>query len=298
MNSFNGNKKLEIIPTILTIITLNIVGFIIIYLLDSYLMLNLIKVILVICNIFYIYHILVWFTVKYHISENEIRICCLGGMKEIVLNIEDIESYTAEEGKIKGIGLSGISSNKFAIGRIAVKNLGTTRMFVTNSSKVIYLKTKNIDDVNYAISPKEYKAFEIALKAANVFERPWTKDYNKSPKLYKEKKFMIPLFITSLIILIITFAPLIFYILNKLPDIIPLVLNASGTVIEVGTDKQFAFSQMIYGLLNMAVLFCMYYAAHFCAKYDKKAAYRYIYISLFVAITFLYLQIRLITTIV
>jgi len=91
---------------------------------------------------------------------------------------------------------------------------------------------------------------------------------------------------------------MVLYILNELPDVMPLVLNVSREVVEVGTDKQFAFSQMTYGLLNMAVMFCMYYAAHFCAKYDKKAAHRYIYISFLVALIFLYLQMQLIATIV
>ena len=109
---------------------------------------------------------------------------------------------------------------------------------------------------------------------------------------------MHPLILTSTIILFTTFFPMVLYILNKLPDVMPLVINVSKEAGEVGTDKQFAFAQMLYGLLNMAVMFCMYYAAHFCAKYDKKSAYRYMYISLLVAIVFLYLQMRLIMSVI
>lgn len=295
MNSFNSNKKLEIIPTILTFVGLNIVGICAIHLLDSYLMLSLLKVILTICNIFYLYHIGMWLTVKYEMTNNSIIINGLGGLKKIVIPLSSIECYTIEKGKIKGISLSGICSNRFAIGRIVVKNLGTTRMFVTGGSKVIYIKS---EDINYGLSPKEFEKFQDALRNVDIKEKTWIKEYNKVNKLHKDKKFIIPLLITSIIILFTTFNPMLQYILNKLPDVMPLVLDVSRVPLELGTDKQFAFSQMIYGLLNMAVMFCMYYAAHFCAKYDKKAAYRYIYISLLVALIFLYLQVRLMTTVV
>lgn len=292
MNRFLSDKKTEILPTVMTLIMLNIFGAVIIYLMDSYLMLSLVKMILILCNIFYIYHIGVWFSVKYIVDQSQIVISAWGGLKKVVLKTEDIESFVTREGKIKGIGLSGISSNKFAIGRIAVKELGTTRMFVTDNENIIYLKT---EDINYGISPKDCEGFEKALLSLGIENKEWKKAYNKVHGMYKEVKFMVPMVITSIILLVITFLPIILYVLNKLPDIMPLAINSAMSVAKVGTDKQFAFSQMLYGILNMAIFFCMYYAAHFCAKYDKKAAYRYIYISLFVAVVFLYLQIVLIT---
>lgn len=295
MNSFNSNRKLEIIPTIFTFVMFNVIGVWSTYVLDSYLMLSLIRVMLVICNMFYLYHIGIWLTVKYDITNSEVRINALGGLKKVILPLSDVECYTVEKGKIRGISLSGISSNKFAIGRIAVKNLGTARMFVTNGSRVIYLRTK---DISYAVSPKNFQGFLEALNKVGIEEKTWTKKYNKVNKLHKDKKFIYPLILTSIIILFTTFFPMALYIFNKLPDVMPLVLNVSKQVGEVGTDKQFAFAQMLYGLLNMAVMFCMYYAAHFCAKYDKKSAYRYIYISLLVAVVFLYIQVRLIMTVI
>ncbi|WP_346920363.1 PH domain-containing protein [Clostridium sp. UBA7339] len=295
MNSFNSNKKLEIIPTIFTFVMFNVIGVWSAYVIDSYLMLSLIRVMLVICNIFYLYHIGVWLTVKYEITNSEVRISALGGLKKVILPLSDVECYTVEKGKIRGISLSGISSNKFAIGRIAVKNLGTARMFVTSGSGVIYLKTQ---DISYAVSPKNSEKFLEILEGLGIEENTWTKKYNKVSRLHKDKKFMYPLILTSTIILFTTFFPMVLYILNKLPDVMPLVINVSKEAGEVGTDKQFAFAQMLYGLLNMAVMFCMYYAAHFCAKYDKKSAYRYIYISLLVAIVFLYIQMRLIMSVI
>lgn len=292
MNRFLSDKKTEILPTIMTLIMLNIFGTAVIYLMDSYLMLSLVKVILILCNIFYIYHIGVWFTVKYVVDGNQIVISAWGGLKKVIIKSEDIKSFVTRQGKIKGIGLSGISSNRFAIGRIAVKDLGTTRMFVTDNENIIYLKT---EAMNYGISPKDCEGFKNTLLSLGIDNKEWEKGYNKVHGMYKEAKFMVPMVITSVILLVITFLPIILYVLNKLPDIMPLAINSTMSVAKVGTDKQFAFSQMLYGVLNMAIFFCMYYAAHFCAKYDKKAAYRYIYISLLVAIVFLYLQIVLIT---
>lgn len=292
MERFHGRKKLEIIPSILSCIGINLLGILIIYLIDSYLLLNLAKLILLIVNIFYIYHIGVWLTVQYFISDEEIRIVALGGLKKVIIPIKDVLSYTTEEGKIKGIGLSGLFSNGFAIGRIAVKALGTTRMFVTNSSKIIYIETK---DLNYGISPINPKAFEEKLKALNIPDDVWEKSYTKTPKLYKDWKFMVPIAISTVSIFWITFGPIMLYVLNKLPDVIPMSLDAMGVASEMGTDKQFAFSQMTYGVLNMAVFFCLYYAAQFCAKYDRKSAYNYIYAGTVVALTFVYLQVVLIT---
>lgn len=292
MEKFHGRKRLEIIPSIVACIGLNLVGILVIYLIDSYLMLNLSKLVLFICNVFYIYHIGLWLTVQYYISDEEIKIAAWGGLKKVVIPIEDVLSYTTEEGKIKGIGLSGLFSNRFALGRIAVKGLGTTRMFVTNSTRVIYIETK---DLNYGISPVNPRGFEEKLKKLNIPDDVWEKSYNKTTKLYKEWKFMIPIAISTVCIIWITFGPSILYMFNLLPDVIPISLDAVGQIVELGTDKQFVFSQMTYGLLNMGVFFCLYYAAQFCAKYDKKSAYNYIYGGTMVAVIFLYLQFVLMT---
>ena len=60
----------------------------------------------------------------------------------------------------------------------------------------------------------------------------------------------------------------------------------------IGTSRQFAFTQMALWCIKYGTLICMYYASYFCAKYDKKTAYRYLYIALAVASVFLYMQIR------
>src|SRR3712207_9114827 len=87
---------------------------------------------------------------------------------------------------------------------------------------------------------------------------------------------MLPFILVSVIIVIFTVTPLLLYVNGTLPAKMPLSFNAAFNPIRMGTGKQFAFKQAIYGVLNMGILFCMYYAAHFHAKYDKKSAKTYI----------------------
>jgi hypothetical protein len=237
-----------------------------------------------------LYHILLWLTVKYEITETELVILGIGGLKKVIIPFSNINGYTILSGKIKGVKLSGIASNKFALGRSVIKSLGTTRMFVTNDSSVIYLKT---DDINYAISPKEVDEFQLLLNKRGIYKTQWEVHFNKPNKLYKDKNFKTLLFLTSILIIIITLNPLVLYLTHNLPNVMPLTFDAAFKPVTMGSDKQFAFAQMTYGALNMALLFCMYYAAYFCAKYDRKTAYRYLYVALGVAALFLFLQLRI-----
>jgi hypothetical protein len=62
----------------------------------------------------------------------------------------------------------------------------------------------------------------------------------------------------------------------------------------MGTSKQFVSKQLIYGIINMGILLCMFFAAFSHIKYDEKTAYIYIYISLIIAAVFFFMQIRII----
>jgi hypothetical protein len=70
----------------------------------------------------------------------------------------------------------------------------------------------------------------------------------------------------------------------------PLSFNAKFQPTIMGTSKDFVFKQLEYGLLNMALVFCMYYAAHLNAKHHKKSAYKYMYFSLAILIVSLIIQ--------
>jgi len=138
--------------------------------------------------------------------------------------------------------------------------------------------------------------FKEVLEKNNIHQANWESKINKEVGLHKDKNFMISLISVSIIISILSLTPFILYLFNKLPGKMPLNLDSTFIPVEYGTGKQFAFNQMIYGVLNMAILFCMYYASHFYAKYDKKSANRFIHFSLVIAAAFLFIQIRILIT--
>ncbi|MCW7998332.1 hypothetical protein CFK35_10470, partial [Clostridium sp. cpc1] len=171
-----------------------------------------------------------------------------------------------------------------------IDKLGNTYMYVTSNKTILYLKT---DKINYGISPENLEEFELILKQADVKEEDWQFKLNKNTNIFKDKRYFTPFIIVTIMILIITLTPMIFYLYNLLPDKMPLVFDAKFTPVGFGEGKQFAFKQMMYGALNMVILFCMYYVSYFYSKYDKNYAYKFLYISLFFSTVFLIFQIRI-----
>lgn len=258
---------------------------------NSYVLSSLFKIALVTFTIYQLYYILVYSTLKYAADESYIYILTI--TKMIRISFKEITSYKVENGNINGVKLSGFATSYFALGKSVIKKIGTTNMFVTTNKNIIYLK---IDKINYAITPRDFEIFKNLFDVNKIQECEWEKLENEQISLHKDKSFMIPFLVASLIITILTLNPFILYLTNKLPRNMPLNFDSAFFPVDQGTGKQFAFSQMIYGVLNMAILFCMYYASHFYAKYDKKSAKKFIYISLIIATAFLLIQIRILST--
>ena len=268
----------------------NILILILLKFTNSYIVASLLKLILVSCNIYGIYNMLLYSSLKCSIDDENFAIYAIGSLKKVIIPLNQIEGYTMSSGTIKGVKLNGIASSSFAMGRFVIDKIGISRMFVTNNRNIFYLKTQHM---NYAVSPVDYEKFEKALLCHHVGRVEWKYKVNNSYNLHKDKHFIIPLMIVSIITLLLTLNPLILYLKNMIPSTMPLNFDANFNPIKMGTGKQFAFTQMIYGVLNMALLFCMYYASYFCAKYDRKSAYKFIYLSLIVAMIFLIMQIKI-----
>ena len=166
-------------------------------------------------------------------------------------------------------------------------------MFVTSTENVIYLKTGT---VSYAVSPENFYEFEMELNKRKILYSEWESKLSKIVNLNRKRKFFIPFVITAIIIILITLNPIILYLQGKLPDKMPLSFQPNFTAIEFGTGRQFAFKQMSYGLLNMGLLFCMYYAGYIYSRYGEKYAYRFLYIALIVSLIFLVMQMKVIYT--
>jgi hypothetical protein len=257
---------------------------------NSYIIIVLLKVLLVTCNVYGVYFILIYTSLKCTIDDKNLVLSAIGSLKKIILPLNQIEGYAKSTGTIKGVKLYGMATNTFAIGRFVIDKIGTSRMFVTDNKNIFYMKTKHM---NYAVSPLDSEKFEKALIDHDVHVAEWNSTVNNSYNLHKDKHFILPLMVVSVVILVITLNPFILYLKNNIPSTMPLSFDAMFNPIKMGTAKQFAFTQMIYGVLNMILLFCMYYASYFSAKYDRKSAYKYIYISLIVAMIFLIMQFKI-----
>ena len=275
---------------ILTTALYNLLILILLKYTNSYIVANLLRLLLVACNIYQVYYILLLSSLKCTIDEESMKIFAIWSLKKVIVPLNEIEGYTMWTGKIKGTKLNGISTSNFALGRFVIDKIGISRMFVTDNKNVIYIKTEHM---NYAVSPLDYKGFEESLNRHDINVVEWKYKVNNSSNLHKDKRFIIPLIIVSIIILILTLNPLILYLKHMIPNTMPLNFDAKFKPIKIGTGRQFACTQMLYGVLNMALLFCMYYASYFCAKYDRKSAYKYIYLSLTVAIIFLVMQFKI-----
>ncbi|MGG7163847.1 PH domain-containing protein [Clostridium ihumii] len=287
---FGSKRRKEMLWIFLMALMCNLFLIFILKYINSYVILSLLKLVIVCYDIYWFYYIGLWLTLKYYIYDNEIIISGFSGLKKITIPIKEIEGYKKISGKIKGVKLSGLVTNNFGLGRTVIKKIGTTRMFVTNNEDVLYLKT---NEINYAISPINVEQFENILHNNNINEIDWEKKFNKVHKLYKEWRFRIPVILTSIIIIVLILNPLILYLTQRLPSIMPISYDAKLNPVTMGTSKEFASAQMTYGVLNMGLFFCMYYASYFYAKYDKKVAYRYLYVPLIIAGAFLFMQFRM-----
>ncbi|MBC2579227.1 PH domain-containing protein [Clostridium sp. DJ247] len=293
METYKSTKGLGIYSILGITILYNTLLIALFFLINSYEISILLKVAIVIFNIYQIYYILIYSSLSFFMDKDNLYITSVLGLKKIKIPFNCIQGYRRDFGYIKGVRLSGYGKNNFAIGRSIIDKIGNTYMFVTSTKNVIYIKT---DETSYGISPENIDDFEKKLNENNISYLNWDYKINKGINIYKDKRFYIPLIIVTIITLLVTLNPIVLYLYHKLPPMMPLSFNSQFIAIKFGTGKQFAFKHMFYGILNMAVLFCMYYAAYFCARYDRKSAYKFIYIPLILSTVFLIMQIRILVT--
>lgn len=290
MKRFKSRKGIGIISLLSITILVDLIVFFFLYKAETYELIILLKFLLFFINIFQFYYILSYSTLKYNVDDESINISLLFGLKKIKIPFNEIDMYDKTKGILKGVRLSGYGTNHFAIGKSIIDKIGTTYMFVTSNKNVFYLKKK---DICYALSPDDNEAFEDILKNKGIVLSKWNFKVKNSSDIFKDKIFLMLLIFTSIIIIAITINPLMYYIKNKLPVVMPISFNKYFIPVKQGTSRQFVFRQMTYGALNMVIFICMYYASFFCAKYDKKSKYNFIFISLVISMIFLIFQIKI-----
>lgn len=288
---YNPKRGMAILDIIVCLLIGDGVLFLLNTIVNSYIEATLFYMISVVFSLYCIYYILLDISLKYYVVDSGIEIKGLWGVKRVFIPFSNVDGYVIEKEDIKGFRLSGLGRHKYCFGRCVVENVGIAHMFVTSSKEVFYIHT---DEMSYGISPDNISEFKKVFQLRGLKEKRFKVKKNKNVDLFKERSFFVPFIIVSLIVIFIILNPFILYLMQKLPnDNMPLAFDSTFTPILYGTAKQFAFNQMIYGAMNMLVLFCMYYAAYFCAKYDRRSAYKYIYISLLSAVTFLVVQLQI-----
>lgn len=293
MKTYKSAKGIGIYLILCITVLYDILLIFLIHYVDSYEVSILLKLTLIAVNLYQLYYMLIYSTLKCFIDDKNLYITTVLKFKNEKICFDDIQMYQSSKGKIKGVKVSGYGKNRFAIGKSFINKIGNTKMFVTSTENIIYLK---VDNISYALSPENFYEFEKELKNRNVFYSEWENKSIKVGNLNKKQKFFVPFILAAIIVIILTLNPIILYLSGNLPDKMPLSFQPNFIPIEFGTGKQFAFKQMSYGLLNMGVLFCMYYAGYIYSKYDEKYSYRFLYIALIVSIIFLVMQIKIIYT--
>ncbi|SHF07678.1 PH domain-containing protein [Clostridium fallax] len=290
MNLYKPKKGVALYELLAYVILGDLLAIYICSMLNSYLEFNLIRMCIIVFSLYCILYILMLITLKYEVKEDEIIINSLFGLKKVNIPFKDINGYYTQKDNIKGIKLSGVGKGKFSFGRSVIEGVGITYMFITSSKEVIYLHT---DEMSYGISPENFEKFKSILETKGIKERSFKTKINKVRDLYKEKSFLIPFIVVTLMIIFITLNPFILYLMQRLPSQMPIAFNAKFVPTVWGPGKLFAFRQMAYGAMNMVILVCMQFASYFCAKYHRKSAYKYIYIALICSATFLFIQIQI-----
>lgn len=260
---------------------------------NTYLLSTILLVTLIVVDLYFLYYFFLDLTMKYTLIDNHIIIRYFWDLKKVAVNVSDIEGYMITKEPIHGVKLAGMGNSKFSYGRDIVDKIGTVRMFVSSEKNTLFFKTKKMC---YAISPELIEPIEEALISCNIPNYIDEHNEDSRVELHKDKKFLILLSVVALIIILMMVIPSILYLRGSLPVNMPLSFDAAFIPIEYGSAKEFVFKQMIYGIMNMIILFCMYYAAYFCAKYDRKTAYRYLYISLIIVMVFFLIQVRILSS--
>lgn len=270
-------------------IIFDILIFIVLYLINSYVLATVLKGLAITFNVYQLYYIIMGNTVQYVINEDNIEIMGIFGLKKYYIPISSIIAYNTSKGKIKGVKLTGYGNDNFALGKSIVDKIGIANMFVTSNKSILYLKT---EDMCFGVSPSEFEKFEGIIKSSGITKAYWETKRNRDFNLFKDKNFLVALILTTVTIALIIIIPFVLYLKKMYPANMPLAFDTTFTPMKIGTGKQFAFKQMSYGVLNAAVLFFLYYASYFYAKYDKKSAYKFIYIALLTSVIFLIMLLK------
>ncbi|MGL4656272.1 MAG: PH domain-containing protein [Sarcina sp.] len=289
MNCFKARRGIASLEILGYLIFCDTLMFIILKLIDSYMESKLVTFAIVFFTIWCLYYIVLDLSLKYIFYSDRVVISSFGGLKKVVVKISDINGLLVKDEFIDGFKLFGVGKGRYAFGRMVVKGVGATRAFITSSNKVLYLHTEKF---SYAISPKDIDTALTILFDKNIPIQEFETKVNNR-ELFKDKKFLTPFVLTTILISAMILVPFLLYLTGYLPSEMPSSFDTSFNVLAMGVGKDFAVKQMVTGICNIIILICMYYTSYFAAKYDKKLAVRFIYIAFVISLLFEFLQLQI-----
>ncbi|SHJ45058.1 PH domain-containing protein [Hathewaya proteolytica DSM 3090] len=289
MSRYKSVKNYFPLLVLIVLIIACIIGVYATKYIESYVVTLLIKTGLIVYTIYEIYYIISAVTIVYYVDDRYIYIKSFLNLRNVKVDFNNIRGYDIKQEM--GVKLSGFNLGKMAIGRFFTENVGITRMFVTNDKNIMYFLC---DDLSYAITPRDMEGMVMELKKHDISIKNQCHHKIKDSNLNRDPKFLIPFAISCIIVVLIVAVPSYLYFYEKLPYTMPLNFSINFAPLEMGTAKQFVFQQMIYGILNLILILCMYFAAQCNDKYYTKARYKYVIISLVTSIIFFIVQCRII----
>ena len=93
MDSYGSKRGYGLVLMLLTFALYNILILIFLKFTNSYIVVNLLKLLLVSCNIYQIYYILLFASVKCSIDEENLKIYAIWSLKKVIIPLNEIEGY-------------------------------------------------------------------------------------------------------------------------------------------------------------------------------------------------------------
>lgn len=123
---------------------------------------DIIAILLMMYNIYKIYFILIYCTVKYYLNEYELMISYFWGIINIKIKIEDVLGYFERNVPYDYKMIFGYEFRTIMLGTFTHKILKKCKSYVTNKSNTLFISTK---EGYVLISPEEIEEFKNKLNS-------------------------------------------------------------------------------------------------------------------------------------
>ncbi|MFZ2257448.1 MAG: PH domain-containing protein [Clostridiaceae bacterium] len=234
-------------------------------------------------NLYGGYFLMLSITLKYTLSDKELTITGVYGLKKIQIPVAEILSWSRKISLLENLGM-GFATARFALGK-GFDNTGEqAELFITSSKKVIYLKTNR---GNYGISPEKVDEFVVQLKELGIaqqmgMERHYLKsDQNRGHGALNQLTLYCIL-LTAILLMI----PLAMYVSGLLPDLVQV------STVGYMTRAHYLESVLTRGLIALLMLLVAYGVTIMLSNIEGKYYYRIMLLPLGFVVILLFLEVN------